>query len=57
MENNAKLKNSEGEKKLLANVKREINQPRLTKSARMDVNAEAKLACVPLMAFDSLRRG
>ena len=43
MENNAKLKNSEDEKKLIANVKREINQPRLTKSARTEVYAEAKL--------------
>jgi len=38
-----KLKNSEGEKKLLAKVKREMNQPRLTKSARMDVDAQPKL--------------
>lgn len=34
---------NEGEKKLLAKVKREMNQPRLTESVRMDVEAQAKL--------------
>jgi hypothetical protein len=38
-----KLKNSDGEKQLLAKVKLEMNQPRLTKSVRMDLDPQANL--------------
>jgi hypothetical protein len=37
-----KPKNNEGEVKLVANVKREMNEPRLAKSARQEVGTEVE---------------
>jgi len=38
-----KPKNNEKEKKLVASVKREMNQPRLAKSAHREIETQVKL--------------